>query len=125
MLRRCWSACTRRYDPIAEVPHRHREVADTHAAIAMILAENPTPRVYAIGEYHQTRNAIAKTSPLARFTHEIISLLEPHAHHLVVETWLDSACARAARSTAPTPEVAHMMATGSSKRGPRRRTRCR
>jgi len=104
-------ACsTTYYDPIAEVPHRHREVADTHAAIAMILAENPTPQVYAIGEYHQTRTAIAKTSPLARFTHEIIKLLEPHAHHLVVETWLDSACA--ARPSRTDLEVAHMMATG-------------
>lgn len=57
-----------------------------------ILAENPRPRVYAIGEYHQTRNAIAATSPLARFTHEIVSLLEPYAGHLVVEAWLDASC---------------------------------
>src|SRR5579859_1446134 len=80
------------YDPIAEVPHGSRELPDTKAAIEAILAENPTPRVYAIGEYHQTRNAIAKTSPLARFTHEIIDLLEPSARHLVVESWADSAC---------------------------------
>jgi len=102
-------ACTT-YDPIDEVPHGHREAASTAAAISMILAENETPQVYAIGEYHQSRAAIAKKSPLARFTQEIIKLLEPHAHHLVVETWLDSACA-----TRPTPtdfEVAHMMATG-------------
>jgi hypothetical protein len=98
------------YDPIAEVPHRHREAATTAAAISMILAENGTPQVYAIGEYHQTRAAIAKTSPLARFTQEIIKLLEPHARQLVVETWLDSEC-----DTAPNRtdfEVAHMMATG-------------
>ena len=80
------------YDPIAEVPHGSREVADTQTAIAQILADNPMPRVYAIGEYHQTQKAIAKTSPLARFTHEIISLLEPHARHLIVEAWLDAAC---------------------------------
>ncbi len=80
------------YDPIAEVPHLHREMPDTQSAIAAILAENPTPRVYAIGEYHQSRDAIARTSPLARFTQEIISLLEPHAHHLVVEAWLDAGC---------------------------------
>jgi hypothetical protein len=102
--------CSVTYDPIAEVPHRHREVADTRRAIAMILAENPTPQVYAIGEYHQTRAAIAKTSPLARFTQEIIKLLEPHAHHLVVETWLDSECA--AWPSRTDFEVAHMMATG-------------
>jgi hypothetical protein len=80
------------YDPIAEVPHSHREMADTATAISTILAENPTPRVYAIGEYHQSRNAIAKTSPLARFTREIITLLEPHAKQLVLESWLDQAC---------------------------------
>jgi hypothetical protein len=67
-------------------------VATTAEAIATILAENPRPRVYAIGEYHQTRNAIAATSPLARFTKEIIALLEPHAQHLVVEAWLDASC---------------------------------
>lgn len=87
------AACGGVYDPIADVPHRHRELPDTASAIAMILAENPTPRVYAIGEYHQSRSAIAQTSPLARFTREIISLLEPHAHHLVVEAWLDQGCA--------------------------------
>ena len=95
------TACTT-YDPIAEVPHRHRELADTASAISMILAENATPQVYAIGEYHQTRTAIAKTSPLARFTHEIIALLEPHAHHLVVETWLDAACSASGEVNATT-----------------------
>lgn len=80
------------FDPIREVPHRHREVPTTAAAIAMILAENPEPLVYAIGEYHQTRNAIASTSPLARFTREIVGLLEPRADHLVVEAWLDASC---------------------------------
>lgn len=85
------TAC-RAFDPVAEVPHHHREVADTATAISMILAENPVPRVYAIGEYHQTRDAISATSPLARFTHEIISLLEPHAQHLVIESWLNADC---------------------------------
>ncbi len=86
------AACGHAYDPIAEVPHRHRVASDTASAIALILGENPLPRVYAIGEYHQSRNAIAKTSPLARFTREIIGLLEPFAHHLVVEAWLDDGC---------------------------------
>jgi hypothetical protein len=84
-------AC-RVFDPVAEVPHRHREYATTTAAIAQILGENPQPRVYAIGEYHQTRNAIAAKSPLARFTQEIVTLLEPFAAHLVVEAWLDASC---------------------------------
>jgi hypothetical protein len=80
------------FDPIREVPHHHREAATTADAIALILAENPQPLVYAIGEYHQTRNAIASTSPLTRFTREIIGLLEPRADHLVVEAWLDASC---------------------------------
>ncbi len=80
------------FDPIREVPHSHREVATTADAIALILDENPEPLVYAIGEYHQTRNAIAATSPLARFTREIVGLLEPRADHLVVEAWLDASC---------------------------------
>ncbi|HEY5949523.1 MAG TPA: hypothetical protein VIV40_28710 [Kofleriaceae bacterium] len=80
------------FDPIREVPHDHREVATTADAITMILAENPRPQVYAIGEYHQTRNAISSTSPLTRFTRDIIGMLEPFADHLVVEAWLDASC---------------------------------
>jgi hypothetical protein len=80
------------FDPVKEVPHRHREFATTTDAVAAILAENPVPRVYAIGEYHMTRDAIAATSPLARFTKEIIGMLEPHAQHLVIESWLDANC---------------------------------
>jgi hypothetical protein len=80
------------FDPVAQVPHQYREVSSTAAAISMILAENPDPRVYAIGEYHQSRTAISATSPLARFSRDIIGMLEPHAHHLIVEAWLDAAC---------------------------------
>jgi hypothetical protein len=87
----CLTAC-RAFDPIREVPHRHREVSTTAEAIGLILAENPQPLVYAIGEYHQSRNAVASTSPLQRFTHEIIGILEPRADHLVVEAWLDASC---------------------------------
>lgn len=86
------AACGATYDPIAEVPHAHREMADTATAISAILAENPVPKVYAIGEYHQRHDAIANTSPLARFTHEVITLLEPHATQLVLEAWLDQRC---------------------------------
>jgi hypothetical protein len=85
------TAC-RMFDPVAEVPHQHREFRTTSAAMAQILAENPRPRVYAIGEYHQTRNSVAATSPLARFTQEIIAMLEPFASQLVVEAWLDASC---------------------------------
>lgn len=87
-----FAAACHYFDPIAEVPRGHREVATAADAIRLILDENPEPRVYAIGEYHETRNAIAATSPLARFTQEIITLLEPHAQHLVVEAWLDATC---------------------------------
>ncbi|HSD90515.1 MAG TPA: hypothetical protein VLB44_23480 [Kofleriaceae bacterium] len=118
------SAC-RAFDPIATVPHRHREAPNTAAAIAMILAENPVPRVYAIGEYHQTRDAIAATSPLARFTHEIISLLEPHAQHLVIESWLNADCwggsrdpiaAATQRSGSVAMEVMRLVDTGKRMR---------
>ena len=80
------------YDPIAAVPNGHREFATTQDAMVAVLAENPVPRVYAVGEYHQTRDAIGATSSLARFTREIIGMLEPHAQHLVVESWLDAKC---------------------------------
>lgn len=86
------AACDLIYDPIADVPHGHREVRTTSDAIALILAENPRPRVFAIGEYHESRTALAAQSPLTRFTREIVGLLEPYAQHIVVESWLDSNC---------------------------------
>jgi hypothetical protein len=85
------TACTL-FDPIAEVPQGHREFVDTKDAIGAILGENAQPRIYAVGEYHQTRASISATSSLARFTSEIVGLLEPHARHLVVETWVDPSC---------------------------------
>ncbi|HEY5924097.1 MAG TPA: hypothetical protein VIV11_20595 [Kofleriaceae bacterium] len=116
----CLTAC-QAFDPIREVPHNHREAPTTAAAIEIILAENPQPLVYAIGEYHQSRNAIASTSPLTRFTHEIIGLLEPRADHLVVEAWLDANCwgetreqviAKTQRSDATQMEVMRLMRRG-------------
>ncbi|MBX3160200.1 MAG: hypothetical protein KF773_29810 [Deltaproteobacteria bacterium] len=77
------------YDPVDEIPHD--EYADTATAMRAILAGAYGTRVYAVGEYHPTRDMVAK-SPLARFTGEIIGLLEPYARHLVVEAWLDGAC---------------------------------
>ncbi len=77
------------YDPVAEVPHDHREFADTPSAIAAILAETTPPKIYAVGEYHPTR-ASADRSPISRFTDDVIGLLEPRAGELVVETWVDN-----------------------------------
>jgi hypothetical protein len=98
------SAC-RFFDPIAEVPRGHREFADAKAAIGAILAENGRPRIYAVGEYHQTR-PMASTSSLDRFTHEIIDVLEPHAGHLVVESWLDTVCEARADGAKTNQQVA-------------------
>ncbi len=77
------------FDPLADV--RHREVADTEAAIRLILDENPPPRVFAIGEYHQRRGT-AGESPTSRFSREVLHLLEPRARHLVLESWVADAC---------------------------------
>jgi len=80
------------YDPIEEVPHRHREVGDTAAAITLILAENPAPRVFAIGEYHARRATADRTSALARFSRDVVGLLEPRARHILVESWDSRTC---------------------------------
>ena len=85
-------AACRTFDPVEEVPHHHREVATAAEAIRLILDENPHPRVFAIGEYHQSRATAAQTSSLTRFTREIIPVLEPEARNLVVETWVADAC---------------------------------
>src|SRR5262245_48550800 len=78
------------YEPLDEL--EYREYPDTETAIRAILDGAPPPKVYAVGEYHPTRNAVVRRSPLARFTDEIIHLLEPRAQHLVVEAWLDDSC---------------------------------
>jgi hypothetical protein len=79
------------YDPIDDVPHR--EFPDTASAIRAILDDTGQSRVYAIGEYHPTAQIAALDTPLARFTTEILPLLQPRAHHLVVEAWFDASCA--------------------------------
>jgi len=85
------------YDPLAELPHR--EFATTAEAIDAILAEVPNVRVYAVGEYHITRKTAGTGSTsLSHFTDEVLGLLEPRAHHLVVESWLDSKCRSSARA---------------------------
>jgi hypothetical protein len=83
------SACTI-YDPTDEIPHR--EYRSTHEAMGAILDEVSNTHVYAIGEYHPTRTSVARTSPLARFTTDIVEMLEPRAQHLIVEAWLDDTC---------------------------------
>jgi hypothetical protein len=89
------------FDPAADIPHR--EHATTSAAIAEILAGEPPPRVYAVGEYHQTAGVKHVPSAATRFTHDIVDWLAPRARHLVVEAWLDDGC----RSGA---EVEHQVA---------------
>jgi len=80
------------YDPVDEIPHR--EFATTRDAVAAILDDVARPRVYAVGEYHPTRDLVGPpASPIARFTDEMIGLLEPRARHMVIEAWLDTRCA--------------------------------
>lgn len=97
-------ACTV-YDPVDDIPHR--EYRDTGEAVRAILRreESRGVHVYAVGEYHPTRNSVFRHSPLARFSAEIVGLLEPRAQHMVVEAWLEDSC----RSTA-TDQVAVQVA---------------
>lgn len=81
-------ACVSRYDP-CDIPHER--YADTATAIRAVLEKAPRPRVYAVGEYHPARGSRVP-SPLARFVGEIIHLLDPRAHHLLLEAWLDAGC---------------------------------
>ena len=60
--------------------------------IRSILRRRPgKPRVYAVGEYQPTKET-RLPSPLARFIGEVIHLLDPRAHHLVIGAWLDEGC---------------------------------
>ena len=94
LLALCAAAC-RVYDPVDEVPHR--EFATTQAAVAALLADVGHPRVYAVGEYHPTRDLAGPATPIARFTADILDLLEPRARHMVIEAWLDTRCAEPQR----------------------------
>jgi hypothetical protein len=95
------AACYVTYDPTEELSFR--AFPDSASAVAAVLEESGGARVYAVGEYHprQTRNA--PTSPLTRFTTEIMELMLPRARHLVIETWLEDGCAA---NTAVSREVA-------------------
>jgi hypothetical protein len=87
----CALACCApaKYDPCDEIPHR--VYLDTGTAIRAILERAPRPRIYAVGEYHPAKGSKVP-SPLARFIGEVIHLLDPRAHHLLLEAWLDDGC---------------------------------
>jgi hypothetical protein len=76
-------AC-RAFDPIAAVPHSHREYASTADAIATIVDENHGISVFAIGEYHQHG---ATSTPLQHFNADVLPVLAPRAKSLLVEAW--------------------------------------
>lgn len=86
MLAACAPA---KYDPCDEI--EHTVYRDTGAAIRAILRRAPRPRVYAVGEYHPASGSKVP-SPLARFIGDVIHLLDPRAHHLLLEAWLDDGC---------------------------------
>lgn len=89
------AACSH-YDPADELAHR--EYADPSLAIGAILADTAAdqPRVFAVGEYHETPRAEPHRSAMSHFTDEILGALEPHAHDLVIESWIDMGCDDAA-----------------------------
>jgi hypothetical protein len=91
------SAC-RHYDPVDDLDYE--EYSDPSAAIRAILAGAPTPRVFAVGEYHESSQvAIAGVrSTLDHFKTDVLGELQPYAHHLVVEAWLGQDCTEAAAS---------------------------
>lgn len=81
--------CYAVYDPCDDLAFR--EFPSTAAAMDALLDEAGPARVYAVGEYHPTR-ATRASSPLSRFTHDILDKLVPRSRHLVVETWIDDGC---------------------------------
>lgn len=87
-------SCTTVYDPVDEMTYR--QFGDTSSAVAAVLAEAGPAKVYAVGEYHPVRAHPQGTTPLARFTSEIIDQMMPRARHLVVEAWTDTGCIGAA-----------------------------
>lgn len=94
-------ACNATYDPTADL--EYRVYPDTRSAVSAILAEADSPRVYAIGEYHEQRNTQPHRTPIQRFTNDIIGLLVPTSHHLIVEAWLDNSCQAPRVDVAPVP----------------------
>lgn len=81
--------CYAVYDPTDDIAFR--EFPTTAAAMDALIDEAGPTKVYAVGEYHPTR-ATRASSPLSRFTHDILDKLVPRSRHLVVETWVDDGC---------------------------------
>ena len=81
--------CYAVFDPTDDLAFR--EFPSTAAAMDALLDEAGPAKVYAVGEYHPSR-ALKTSSPLSRFTHDILDKLVPRSRHLVVETWLDDGC---------------------------------
>ena len=88
-------ACHAVYDPCDDIAFR--EFPDAKTALSTVLVEAGPAKVYAVGEYHQTRATAGSKSPLSRFTNDIMDELVPRSRHLVVETWLDQDCDAAGR----------------------------
>ena len=65
----------------------HRLFASAGEALAHVLEEN-SPRVLALGEFHQTRSRMKVRSATRRFTESMVPVLGPRASDLVVETWI-------------------------------------
>jgi hypothetical protein len=84
--------CYAVYDPTDDLAFR--EFPSTGAAMDALIDEAGPTRVFAVGEYHPTR-ATRASSPLSRFTHDILDKLVPRSRHLVVETWNDEGCGSA------------------------------
>ncbi len=78
------------YDPVEEISFH--EYTDTKSAVDAVLADAGPAKVYAVGEYHATRGVKVDTSPLVRFTSDVLDLMIPHSRHLVIETWIDDGC---------------------------------
>ena len=77
------------YDPVEDIAYR--EYPDATAAMTAVLADAGPAKVYAVGEYHATRNVRVSKTPLVQFT-EVLDLMIPRSRHLVIETWIDDGC---------------------------------
>lgn len=88
-------SCLTPYDPCDELSFQ--EFSTTSSAVAAILDDAGPAKVYAVGEYHPTKRTSTGTgtSPLARFTSDIIDQMMPRARHLVVEAWTETGCSGA------------------------------
>lgn len=81
-------ACTR--DRPAQAPRYPRllQVATPAEALERVLASSP--RVLAVGEYHQTEGTSRVASAVKRFSDQMLPTLEGRATDLILETWMAS-----------------------------------